>query len=160
MSKKKKRKNGNLKGLELPKSNKIVETKQEDEEVIFSFKYLDLLGNNKFSIAGCGENYLEKLLLRLKDLSTIQVDEFLSSRSPSLRAHEIDWKNTTEPNGFTNLNAYLREITAFQFEISANEYGRVHGFLIDRIFYIVWLDPIAICTRKMGGIGLGIFSSL
>ena len=141
MSKKKKRKNGNLKARVPSKSWDVAEREQENKEVIFSFKYLDLLGNNKFSIAGCGENYLEKLLLRLKDLSTIQVDEFLSSRSPSLRAHEIDWKNTTEPNGFTNLNAYLREKTAFQFEISANEYGRVHGFLINRVFYIVWLDP-------------------
>lgn len=127
--------------MEPPKSGRIVETKQEDEEIIFSFKYLDLFSNNKFSIAGCGEKYLEKLLLRLKDLSTIKIDEFLSNRSPSLRVHEIDWDNTTEPNGFTSLNAYLREITAFQFEISANEYGRVHGFFLDRVFYIVWLDP-------------------
>lgn len=134
---KKKKKNGNLKARVPSKSWEIAAREQENREVIFSFKYLDLFGNNKFSIADCGENYWEKLLLRLKDLSTIKVDEFLSSRSPSLRAHEIDWTNTTEPNGFTNLNAYLREKTGFQFEISANEHGRVHGFFIDPIFYIV-----------------------
>ena len=141
MSKKKKRKNGNLKARVPSKSWDVAEREQENKEVIFSFKYLDLFGNTKFSIAGCGEKYLEKLLLRLKDLSTLKIDEFLSNRSPSLRVHEIDWINTTEPNGFTSLNAYLREKTAFQFEISANEYGRVHGFLINRVFYIVWLDP-------------------
>ena len=112
-----------------------------DEDVIFSFKYLDLHGTQKFSIAGCGENYIEKLLLRLKDVSTIRYDDFIKLRSPSLRTHEINWPDTTEPQGFTCLNTALRNQLAWQFEISANEHGRVHGFLLDRIFYVVWLDP-------------------
>ena len=29
----------------------------------------------------------------------------------------------------------------WQFALSANEHGRVHGFLIQNRFYIVWLDP-------------------
>ncbi|MBR8828412.1 MAG: hypothetical protein DSM107014_11030 [Gomphosphaeria aponina SAG 52.96 = DSM 107014] len=114
---------------------------QYDDEVIFSFKYLDLFSNPKFSIAGCGYSYLEKLLLRLKDVSSIRYDDFVNMRSSSLRSHKITWEETTEPDGFTNLNSQLREQTAFQFEISANEHGRVHGFLLNRIFYIVWLDP-------------------
>jgi len=136
-----KKKNKKVKTRSTPKSSDIVEKKRENEEVIFSFKYLDLFSNPKFGVAGCGESYLEKILLRLKDVSSIRYDDFVSSRSSSLRAHEITWSDTTEPNGFTCLNAYLREQTAFQFEISANEYGRVHGFLLDQIFYIVWLDP-------------------
>ena len=136
-----KKKNKRVKTRSTPKSSDIVEKKRENEEVIFSFKYLDLFSNPKFGVAGCGESYLEKILLRLKDVSSIRYDDFVSSRSSSLRAHEITWSDTTEPNGFTCLNAYLREQTAFQFEISANEYGRVHGFLLDQIFYIVWLDP-------------------
>ncbi|MGK7872993.1 MAG: hypothetical protein AB4426_06695 [Xenococcaceae cyanobacterium] len=112
-----------------------------DDDVIFSFKYLDLRSNPKFSIAGCGESYLEKLLLRLKDVSSIRYDDFVNSRSSSLRSHKINWSGTTESDGFTSLNPQLREQTAFQFEISANQYGRVHGFLLNRIFYIVWLDP-------------------
>jgi len=31
--------------------------------------------------------------------------------------------------------------TPYQFSLSSNEHGRVHGFLIDEVFYIVWLDP-------------------
>lgn len=134
----------------MKKKNRISRQKSEavpqkpsryNEDVIFSFKYLDLHSNPKFSIGGCGESYMEKLLLRLKDVSTIKYDEFTSSKSPSLRAHKINWSKTTEPQGFTCLNLELRELSAFQFEISANEYGRVHGFLNNRIFYIVWLDP-------------------
>ena len=108
---------------------------------MFSLKYLDLHSNPKFSIAGCGESYLEKLLLRLRDVSSLTYEEFVNNRSPALRAHEIDWVETTEPNGFTCLNPILRDESAFQFAISSNEYGRVHGFLLERIFYIVWLDP-------------------
>jgi hypothetical protein len=25
--------------------------------------------------------------------------------------------------------------------LTANEYGRVHGFFLDEVFYVVWLDP-------------------
>ncbi|NER33336.1 MAG: hypothetical protein F6J93_04585 [Oscillatoria sp. SIO1A7] len=81
------------------------------------------------------------MLLRLKDLSRITYNEFVSNQSPSLRSHKIYWPQTTEPNGFTCLNAELREQQAFQFEISANQYGRIHGFFINNIFYVVWLDP-------------------
>lgn len=30
---------------------------------------------------------------------------------------------------------------AWQFALSANEHGRVHGFLADNVFYVRWLDP-------------------
>lgn len=71
----------------------------------------------------------------------MKYEDFINSQSRSLRAHQINWEDTTEPSGFTSLNPFLRNLPAFQFEISANEHGRVHGFLLDRIFYIVWLDP-------------------
>jgi hypothetical protein len=31
--------------------------------------------------------------------------------------------------------------TPYQFSLSTNEHGRVHGFFIDEVFYIVLLDP-------------------
>ncbi len=68
-------------------------------------------------------------------MGNIRYDDFINSQSRSLRAHQINWEDTTEPDGFTSLNAYFREQTAFQFEVSANECGRVHGFLLDRVFY-------------------------
>jgi hypothetical protein len=27
-----------------------------------------------------------------------------------------------------------------QFSLSSNKHGRVHGFFIDEVFYVVWLD--------------------
>ena len=39
------------------------------------------------------------------------------------------------------LNEQLRGEDAWEFEITRNEHGRVHGLLLDETFYIVWIDP-------------------
>lgn len=52
-----------------------------------------------------------------------------------------DWQKTTEPDGYSELNEQLQGCEPWQFQLSANEHGRVHGILIDQVFYIVWLDP-------------------
>jgi hypothetical protein len=62
------------------------------------------------------------------------------NRSSALRCHPIKWEDTSE-NGFGLLNEEQLVDTPYQFSISANKHGRVHGFLIDEVFYIVWLDP-------------------
>lgn len=107
----------------------------------FSFKYLDLSNNPKFVLSNCKDGYLDKLLGRLKDLCSLKVKEFRASHSTSLRAHRIAWGETSEPDGFTSLGPQLREEEAWQFEITANSHGRVHGFLVDDVFYVVWVDP-------------------
>ena len=53
-----------------------------------------------------------------------------------------DWKETSEPAGFDHLHQAFREqIVPWQFTITANAHGRVHGFWIDDVFYLVWIDP-------------------
>lgn len=112
-----------------------------DEVIRFSFKYLDLISNEKFGIHRRGQGYLAKLLERLRDLSGITDGDSRTSRSSAPRAHEIDWSRTSEPAGFRHLNPQLREIKAWQFEITSNAHGRVHGFLIGDTFFTVWIDP-------------------
>lgn len=111
-----------------------------DSSVHFSFKYLDI-NNQKFSINGKKSKYFEKMLERLKGICLMTQKEIINNRSKSLRAHQINWSDTTEPRGFSQLNQQLQQILPYQFEISANEHGRVHGFFIDNIFFIVWFDP-------------------
>lgn len=53
-------------------------------------------------------------------------------------AHEINWKDTSEPNGFAHLSASLREFPAFQFK--AFKEGRVVGFFMFGVFQVVWFD--------------------
>ena len=111
-----------------------------DTGLVFSFKHLDLT-SEKFSLKYCNDNYLQKFLERLKALNGFSVEEIRSNKSKSLRAHTIDWSQTSETTGFSALNEQLRNLTAWQFEVSKSEHGRVHGFFIDRVFYVVWIDP-------------------
>lgn len=112
-----------------------------DENLLFSFLHLDLLSNSKFCLDRCQAGYLEKLLERLKSLNAMTVREFKGSKSKSIRAHPHDWGETTEKLGFQFLNQQLRDLPGWQFQITSNDHGRVHGFLIDRTFFVVWLDP-------------------
>ncbi len=117
------------------------EIKQGDDSLLFSFKHLDLATNPKFTVDKCRDGYLPKLLERLKALHGFSVSELKSNKSKSLRCHSLDWKTTSEPFGFGCLNEQLRGLPAWQFEVSSNEHGRVHGFFIDRTFFVVWVDP-------------------
>jgi hypothetical protein len=112
-----------------------------DESLRFSFKHLDLITNRKFSLTLCAEGYLDKFLTRLRDICGVTVSEFRTGTSSSLRAHQITWDETSEKHGFTCLNSELRALEAWQFEITSNKHGRVHGILLDDTFYVVWIDP-------------------
>jgi len=91
-------------------------------------------------VANCTGAWFESLLERLQALSSLRPQEVLSSRSSALRAHPIEFSRSSEPQGFAHLNHRLRGYEPYQFQLS-KERGRVHGFFIDLIFYIVWLDP-------------------
>lgn len=104
----------------------------------FSFKYFVL--NNKFNPYIKEVTYFSVFLERLKDLSQLTPQEIYSNRSKALRAHPISWEDTTE-SSFGIPNEENIVAIPYQFELSANEHGRVHGFFVDTIFYIQWLDP-------------------
>ena len=110
------------------------------EGISFSFRYYQD-DRDQFSIGGRDAKYLASLLRRLRDLSQLNAQEVINNQSKSLRCHGIVWKNTTEPNGFGIPNEAELVNVPYQFQISANEYGRVHGFFSENVFYIVWLDP-------------------
>lgn len=109
--------------------------------ICFSFKHLDLYSNAKFSVALCRDGYLEKLLCRLRDLCTLSAREFRANKSQAIKAHKITWSDTTEVAGFTCLNEQLRDAEAWQFHITKNEHGRIHGILVEDTFFVVWIDP-------------------
>lgn len=121
--------------------SKIVPSQAKPPEGLrFSFKYLQTQ-NEKFSIRDRDPNYFTAFLERLRDLSTLTAQEIKMNRSQSLRCHPIKWRETTEPNGFGIPNEKELVTIPYQFSLSTNEHGRVHGFFIEDVFYIVWLDP-------------------
>ncbi|MEX0547436.1 hypothetical protein [Raoultella terrigena] len=106
----------------------------------FSFQYIDP-AHAKFGFAGQAAAYFCKVLERLKDISSLTPLEFTTNRNAALKSHCIEWKATSEPDGFTHLNEQFQSYTPYQFAISRNEHGRIHGFFIGNVFYVVWLDP-------------------
>jgi hypothetical protein len=67
--------------------------------------------------------------------------ELRSNRSSGIRCHPIRWADTSQVQGFSKITGQLRDVEPYQFEISSNAHGRVHGFFLSDVFHIVWLDP-------------------
>lgn len=112
-----------------------------EQPIAFSFKYLNLNSHPKFNTLNCKTGYFEKLVERLNALSSYTAKELQQSVSDALRFHPHKWDHTTEPHGFGLKIPQLEDIPGWQFSISSNEYGRIHGFFLDHIFHLVWLDP-------------------
>lgn len=110
-----------------------------DSELRFSFKLFDF-SDPEFHPADARQNYLRTLIQRFKDLSGWTVKEFTGNYHKSVRNHTHDWSRTSRPRGFQHLNEQLRAYSGWQFQLSVNEHGRVHGIIIDDTFYVIWLD--------------------
>ncbi len=145
----------------VPKKNKIKKTELQNQSpskikptvtdnwskgISFSYKYFQS-DHRDFSVVGRNSDYLLGLLERLRDISSWTAQELISNRSKALRCHPITWEDTTE-SGFGIPGEEQIVDTPYQFSICSNEHGRVHGFFIEEIFYIVWLDPDHLLYRR------------
>ncbi|BFI68411.1 MULTISPECIES: hypothetical protein [Yersinia pseudotuberculosis complex] len=106
----------------------------------FSFQYIDPT-HAKFGFAAQEAGYFCKVLERLKGISSLTSLEFTTNRNAALKSHCIEWQTTSEPDGFSHLNEQFQSYTPYQFAVSRNEHGRIHGFFIGNVFHVVWLDP-------------------
>lgn len=117
-------------------------TKLNDtERVSFNFKCL-CSKVDKFIYQDQESQYFHKVLERLHDLSTMTKKQLIipQGNPKSLRCHPIDFCDTTESCfGLPNEEELYSD--AWQFTITQGAYGRVHGYFIDNVFYVVWLDP-------------------
>lgn len=112
------------------------EAEQPDDLLRFSFRHFR--STEKFDYPKKNlDCYLPALLERLRDLSDMKVSEFRQNRSTALRIHTHGWEKTTEPSGYDRLSTQLQQCKPWQFCLFANEHGRVHGILIDEVFYVV-----------------------
>jgi hypothetical protein len=122
------------------KSNLGIKRSQHGDAFLrFSFKFFDVSDTEV-----CPEEfegrYTRTLMERLRHLSSWKVSEFIGPCNKTIRNHPIDWGATSRPDGFKHLSEQYRDYPAYQFSISANAYGRVHGLIIDDTFYVIWLD--------------------
>jgi hypothetical protein len=121
-------------------NSKIKSTKLgESSGISFSYKYFQA-DHSTFCCKSRDTSYFLVLLERLRDLSRSTALELKQCRSSSLRCHPIKWSDTTQDSFGIPNEEQLIDIP-YQFSLSSNEHGRVHGFFIEEIFYVVWLDP-------------------
>lgn len=116
-----------------------IQKQQVDAALKFSFQYFDHT-DTELCPPHFEGGYTQALMQRLRDLSSWTVKAFTSRQDKAIRNHAHDWRRTSRPNGFGHLNEQFRAIPGWQFCISANEHGRVHGLIIDDTFYVIWLD--------------------
>ncbi len=129
-----------IKKSNIVSSGNIQKGEIPNPELRFSFKFFDNT-DSELCPPRFGENYTQVLMGRLKDMSSMTLKDFLnSSGNKSLRIHTHDWSVTSRPVGFSHLPKHLQNCLGWQFQLSSNEHGRVHGILIDHTFYVIWLD--------------------
>lgn len=121
-----------------PPEGRIRKTDIRGELLTFSFRHF--ANDETLCPREHPAGYAQKLAERLRDLSRWTVAQFTERVVKSVRNHRITWPETSRPEGFAHLPEQIQEGEAWQFSISANEYGRVHGLLIGSVFNIVWLD--------------------
>lgn len=121
----------------------IPKTAIREECLRFSFQYFS--GDDDLCPGVYTQQYTEKLIERLRDLSSWTISRFVTRCEKAVRNHRIQWDETGRPDGFAHLPQQLRDCEAWQFNVTSNEHGRVHGLLIDSTFYVIWLD----CNHRL-----------
>ena len=110
------------------------------KKVSFSFELLQEK-HQKFSYNRCNEKYFLNLLVRLRKLSCFDSQTFETLLNDNYwRVHSISWKTTSERKGFSHLSEEYQGCVPYQFNTGYRK-GRAHGFLVEDVFYVVWLDP-------------------
>lgn len=121
-------------------------TAVSEKSFSFSFACFDRthplfnLGSNRGDGIIGGKWFLD-LLDCLKNVSNKTVSEL---RVGTYDLHPIDWSKTNTSAPCTN-----SQIEYWQFRVNKSK-GRIIGFLIDGVFYIVWLDPYHNLTDSEG----------
>lgn len=115
---------------------------QIGEQIPISFNFKRLYEKeDKFCYSTKETGYFLKLIQRLKDISGLTRKEMMNNWK-GLRFHQIDFFNAKQLTE-KSFGILCEDVDndAWQFQLSSNEHGRVHGYFVANVFYIVWLDP-------------------
>jgi len=132
-----------------PNSNRpVLRPIKEDQSWSFSFKYFKQI--DFFGLENVNSKWYVSLLEKLADFSKIDSESFFKDHKlkNDSRYHKIDWNARNIPIKKTDIHWVDKEIIDnddefpfLQFQISKS-LGRVVGFWLNKIFYIVLLDPL------------------
>jgi hypothetical protein len=117
--------------------------KKHQDQVRFSFIYF----NREHDLFTCGkapDGWFLVLFDNLKEISKLTKNEFLFDQKYKNHydTHQHDWEKQDETRYYPLPDGMFEQIKddCWQFRLSTSN-GRVHGFMIENVFYIVWLDP-------------------
>ena len=132
---------------------KPTEVKNNDTPIKFSFVNLDL-NNKKYSMNAIGDNktkskFYDNLISKLQEYSTYKNFKKHIRNDGTYRdinhIHPIDWNDEQiREKGFTNMRLdEMEQIKEDCWQLGINSTTfRIHGYFIDNVFYVVWLDPL------------------
>lgn len=132
----------------------------ENENLKISFEYIDW-ESEEFFFHGMEEKYYQKFFDCITTIKSSKEAEIVQQKHYSLSPKSIFNTNTSIKLSFpksvvTKIKEKLyvqtrddegalsqaKEITANAFEISLSKnYGRIHGFIWNNTFHLVWFDP-------------------
>lgn len=137
-----------------PKKNlNTTDISKGNRQFVISYKYL-CLDNKKYSFDELTDNRIAKqhfIDFYEKVIEYSQLEDFkkkISSDkaySKKNHIHPINWKDPQiRENSFSCLDSNLMEqIKEDCWQLGINNQGfRMHGFFIENIYYVVWLDPL------------------
>lgn len=125
-------------GMLLKSSVKEMLEEYQKINVMFSFKFFDR-NEELFNCGGIEASWFIDLMDVLKDVSSMKFEEFRYKGGPPLRVHPHEWIKTSKKYPFNEEFLMQIEQNTLQFSVSKAN-GRVHGFVIENVFYVVWLD--------------------
>ncbi len=122
--------------------SRFVKPTTVDDSVHVSFNFKNLTQKtDKFKYSDQRVNYFIKLLQRLVDVCKMPKHDLILRNANGLRCHPIDFVRDNVSERTFGLGQDIDD-DAWQFQISSNQHGRVHGYFVTNVFYIVWLDPM------------------
>lgn len=135
-------KRSKIRETKLPLETERIRPSETDGTQSVSFNFRRLKQNEgKFIYEQQEGNYFCTLLERLKNISLMTRMEMTHKNAKSLRCHHVDFTNVqVSENTFGILGEDVDQ-DAYQFSITSNEHGRVCGYFVEHIFFVVWLDP-------------------
>jgi len=129
------------------------------EKLKISFEFVDW-DSEEFFIHGLTKKYYELLFDAFCDIQKSTANEIKQQKHPRLIPKYINWNgdNTITKHSFPEkiklslipqcgnnedeLQKQFEEMTRDSFELRiAKGYGRIHGFILDNTFYVIWFDP-------------------
>lgn len=125
------------KTLPIPQEELEMLEKRKNENLIFSFKFLEL-DHKAFNLGGTCVRWVNDLFRLFKELSQITRDDLVIGLKDHYRSHLHNWEKLDYKYDLPD--EFLKQVECRQVRISSSK-GGIHGFIIGNTFYVVWLDP-------------------